>query len=366
MRSRGDRSSERGVAAILVVGTFVGLLLIVGMSSDFGILLRYRRAMQNACDAGAMAGAGDLRSSPGTAAATAVRYSENDMRQNAINWDPSRLSATVLPYGEHDARQVRVEIHADVPLFFLSVVRDSVHVAVDCMARLTPVILSRGLVPLGLNYSAWAPLYDPTTGAPCASYIQDGVPLEDRPEPCDSFGITIPVSSHGDFWGPGNSGMLAMSSDRDCFDDCPVSAREWEEAFVEGSMQAYCYDASHTATVGDYSLNGDGCAVVRTRPGTVTGPVRQAVDARCDSDNPLDRIIIMPLLNPTPEATDQQGSFTTEIWGFTAFELDCANRPRPGAGTVIIRGGFVSIVSYQATGTATDFDTGVYTIRLVE
>jgi hypothetical protein len=357
------------VAAILVVGVFTGLLLIVGMSSDFGILLRYRRAMQNACDSGAMAGAGNLRSSPATAAATAVRYSENDMRQNAINWDPDRLAATVLPYEisgvTHPDRQVRVEIHADVPLMFLRLVRDSVHVAVDCTARLTPVILSRGLVPLGLNYETWAPLYDPTTGAPCASYIQDGVPLGSRPEPCNSFGITIPVSSHDDFWGPGNSGMLAMSSTEDCFDDCPVSANEWRAAFTNGSITAYCYDANHTAAGQDYTLNGDNCADVRTRPGTVTGPVRTAVDNRCDSGNPLDRIIIMPLLNPSPQE-EGHGSFTTEIWGFTAFELDCTNRPRPGSGTVIISGGFVSITSYQATGTGTDFDTGVYTIKLVE
>jgi hypothetical protein len=353
------------VAAILVVGVFTGLLLIVGMSTDFGILLRYRRAMQNACDSGALAGAGNLRSSLSTAAATAVRYSEHDMRQNAINWDPARLTAAVLPYGEHPDRQVRVEIHADVPLFFLRMVRESVHVAVDCMARLTPVILSRGLVPLGLNYEAWAPLYDPTTGAPCASYIQDGVPLENRPAPCNSFEITIPVHEHEDFWGPGNSGMLAMSSTADCFEDCPVSANEWRDAFTEGSMQAYCYDANHTPAGEDYTLNGDNCADVRTRPGTVTGPVRRAVDDRCDSGNPLDRIIIMPLLNPNPQATGT-GSFTTEIWGFTAFELDCTNRPTPGSESMVISGGFVSITSYQATGTPTDFDTGVYTIKLVE
>ena len=148
MKSPADRRSERGVAAILVVGVFTGLLLIVGMSTDFGILLRYRRAMQNACDSGAMAGAGNLRSSPATAAPTAIRYSEDDMRQNAINWDPARLTAAVYPVGEHPNRAVRVEIHADVPLMFLRLIRDTVHVAVDCTAQLTPVILSHFLYTL--------------------------------------------------------------------------------------------------------------------------------------------------------------------------------------------------------------------------
>ncbi len=364
MRRIVELHGERGMAAVIVVGVFSILLLFVGLSTDLGIVLRYRRAMQNACDAGALAGAGDLRLNVSRTVPTAVRYAETDMRQNYIAWDPSRLTATVLPDGVHPDRQVRVEIHADVPLFFLRLLRDSLHVAVACRARLTPVILTSGLVPLGLNYDAWAPLYDPISGAPCASYIQDGVPLQSRPAPCNAFAITLDVSAQTNPWGSGNTGMISMSSTSDCF-DCPIGASEWRDAFINGSHQAYCYDPNHTAAVSDYTLNSQSCANVMTRPGTVSGPVRTAVDARCDSGNPLDRIIMMPLLNPAYTASGS-GRYTTEIWGFTAFELDCTNRPGAGAGNVSISGGFVSISSYQATGTTTEFDTGVYAIKLVE
>jgi len=50
------RNSERGTVTVLTVGVFLILTLFVGMSTDFGIFLRYRRAMQNACDSGALAG----------------------------------------------------------------------------------------------------------------------------------------------------------------------------------------------------------------------------------------------------------------------------------------------------------------------
>ncbi len=364
MRRIVELRSERGIAAVVVIGVFTVLLLFVGFSTDLGIVLRYRRAMQNACDAGALAGAGELRTNVPGAVPMAIRYAETDMRQNYIAWDPSRLTATLLPDGVHPDRQVRVEAHADVPLFFLRPLRDSLHVAVACAARLTPVILTRGLVPLGLNYDAWAPLYDPTTGAPCASYIEDNVPLASRPAPCNAFAITLSVSASSNPWGSGNTGMISMSSTSDCF-NCPIGAREWHDAFVDGSHQAYCYDPNHTAAVSDYTLNSQQCANVMTRPGTVSGPVRTAVDARCDSGNPLDRIIMMPLLNPA-YTTSGSGRYTVEIWGFTAFELDCTNRPTAGAGRVSIFGGFVSITSYRATGTTTPFDTGVYAIRLVE
>jgi len=361
------RNSERGAVSVLTVGVFLILTLFVGMSTDFGIFLRYRRAMQNACDSGGLAGGLNLRSDPMTAAPTAERYAENDMRQNAIAWNA--LEATTLDENNQPTliapRRVRVEIHAGVPTYFLRLVQASVPVAVDCMARLTPIILGRGLEPLGLNYNAWDE-YANTQG--CLPLIQDGTPLAERTPPCDSFSITMSVSASGNPWGSGNTGMLAMQAPGatgDCFDDCPVGARQWMDTFIQGSPQSYCYDAARSPAVSDYTLNGQSCANVRTRPGTVTGPVINAVDARCDSGNPLDRIVVLALLNPAYTA-EGGGSYTTEIWGFAAYELDCDNRPRPGAGTVTINGGFVSFVSMQAVGETTSFDTGVYTIKLIE
>jgi hypothetical protein len=79
----------------------------------------------------------------------------------------------------------------------------------------------------------------------------------------------------------------------------------------------------------------------------------------------MDRVVVLALLNPAYTAAGS-GTYTTEIWGYAAYELDCSNRPSPGAGNVSIRGAFVSFVSMQATGSDTTFDTGVYTIKLIE
>jgi hypothetical protein len=353
--------SERGSATVFVVGAFLALLLVVGMSTDLGIFLRYRRAMMNACDSGVLAGGLNLRSSPLTAATTAERYATNDMRTNAISWTSfaattydANWNATLI-----SPDRIRAVIQATVPTYFWRLVQPSVNVAVTCAARLTPIILTRGLVPLGVNYNAWSQ-HANTDG--CLPVIQGGVPLEDREPPCNSFPITLQVSAASNPWGSGNTGMLSMPPG--CF-DCNQGASGWEETFVNGSANQYCLDAAHTAAVSDVVFNGEPCANVMTRPGTVTGPVRNAVDERCDDPNPLRRIIMMPLLNPA-YTTSGNGRYTVEIWGFAAYELDCDNRPQPGAGQLRIRGGFVSFVSMQATGTEAPVDTGVYTIKLIE
>lgn len=365
MMRPADRQGERGMAAVFTVLGFLALTLVVGTSTDFGILMRYRRAMQNSCDSGALAGGLNLRSSPSTVTATAERYAEDDMRRNNIAWSTVEATtmdlSTTLPGDD----SVRVVIHSDVPLYFLRLVRDSVPVGVACTARLTPVILGRGLEPLGVSYTFWT---DRVVGPGCLPLIEGGVPLADRPPPCNATDLTIGVADRTSPWGSGDSGMLAMQAPGatgDCFSNCPVGAHQWEQTFEQGSPQSYCYDQGHTAAVSDFTLNGQACADVRTRPGTVTGPVRNAVDYRCDSPNPLDRIVTIALLNPAYTDTGS-GSYTVEIWGFAAYEIDCTNRPTPGSGTVIIHGGFVSFVSMQATGRETTFDTGVYTIRLVE
>jgi hypothetical protein len=339
------------------------------MSVDFGIFLRYRRAMMNACDAGVLAGGLNLRTSPATAAPTADRYATNDMRQNAISW----ASITTTTYDANwnatliSPDRLRTVIETDVPTYFLRLIRPSVHVAVHCAARLTPIILGTGLVPIGLNWDAWSQYVD-TDG--CLGVIQAGVPLDERTPPCDSFELTFGVSAQStNPWGSGNTGLLAMGEG--CY-FCPPSASEWEEAFREGSQTQYCIDVARTPAVGDVTINGQSCADVGTRPGNPSGPVRQAVgggsgqfgNGRCDSDNPLDRIIMVPLLNPA--YTDAgSGRYLLEIWGFSAYELDCSSPPQPG-NDLRISGGFVTIVTMQAYGTEAPVDTGVYTVRLIQ
>ena len=362
MKPRSAGQGERGAVAILVVLISSVLLLFVGMAVDYGIWMRYRRAMQNACDAGALAGALNLRRDPATAAPTAERYAANNMTQDNITWDS--LQATTLDNNNQPTliapSRVRVEIHEDVfTVFFRLVGRSTVHVAVDCYAKLTPIILTKGLVPIGLNWGDWIGYYN----SDCWKYVTDNVALAVRPEHCRSFEITVDISSKDNPWGSGNTGLLSMS----CF-DCPSGGgSQWKDYFINGAPTPYCYDMATTPDVtnGTYP---DGsptdCANVKTEPGVKIGPISQGIQERCASGTVMDQIIQMPLLNPA-YMDSGQGTYTTEIWGFTAWQIDCTKTNFTGADPTIY-GGFVSIVSMQAYGTETEFDTGVYTVKLIE
>ena len=374
----GSRRSQRGFASVFIVGMATVLLLFLGISIDWGILLRYRRAMQNACDFGAMAGALNLISSPATAVPTARSYAQRDMTQNNIQWD-SITAETQDRNGNPDGvapRQIRVGISENVPTYLFRLVVNFVTVRVDCTARVVNIILGDGLVPLGLNYCSWAPLYGPlgypypascpqpppTNLGECSQYI--GLPMNDpgRPFYCREFPITMTVGNNPDNpFGNGNSGLLSM--DDICF-DCPSGGRQWRDTFINGSRNTYCFDEAHSPSTTGYSNNGQNCANIQTKPGLTLGNVRQGVDARCDSGNPLDRIIMMPLLNPA-YTTSGNGRYGVEIWGFAAFQLDCTQRPTGGQNPSI-HGGFVRVVNNQVSGRETEFDTGVYTVRLVE
>ncbi|MDR7426268.1 MAG: Tad domain-containing protein [Armatimonadota bacterium] len=356
---------ERGAIAVLTVGLFLVLLLFLSMAVDLGIVFRYRRAMQNACDSGALAGALNLRRDPATAAPTAERYAASDMIRNHISWDV--LQATTLDDNNQptliDPRRVRVEIREAVPTYFFRLLRPSIEVAVRCTARLTPIILTKGLVPIGLNWEAYA------TQLECNEYLWMELDDPRRPEQCRRFPLTFDISdnpndpSDDSPWGSGNTGLLSMG----CF-DCPSGGgAQWLDYFINGSPTEYCYDMGRTddVTRGTYPDSAPAlCANVKTETGVKIGPITRGVDTRCESPNLLDRIIMVPLLNPAYQVSGQ-GTYTTEIWGFAAFQLDCSTGKFTGANPTI-EGGFVSIVSMQAYGRETEFDTGVYTVKLIE
>jgi len=77
------RARDRGQALVQTAVTVIVLLLIIGLAIDFGIALSFRREMQNAADAGALAGAHELCfgarwSATGTAAAYAIANGATD------------------------------------------------------------------------------------------------------------------------------------------------------------------------------------------------------------------------------------------------------------------------------------------------
>lgn len=231
---------ERG-SVFLIVGTFLILLLFVGMATDFGIVLRYRRAMQNACDSGVLAGAQNLLDGTIPAATgTAQTFAANDMTQNNIQWDNPWDSAHIQTQdanGQPDSvspNQLWMSIHATVPLFFLALVQPSMPVAVQCAARVVPAG-EAGLWPLGMDYNQWLKIWQnlnqgctypgvgggsctaqcPVIGVtPVPSACTD--PTNFPPIPgctaCAPGDIQLSFAVSNTQWGSGNSGTLNMTN----------------------------------------------------------------------------------------------------------------------------------------------------------
>lgn len=403
MNDKAGRS-QRGFASVLIVGMSTVLLLFLGISIDWGIILRYRRAMYNACDSGALAGALNLRSTPTTAVEVGERYARNDMTQNNIQWDlrdqngDGRADGVIATPLDNAINQqatasppwnaLRVEIRHDVPTYLFRLVRDFVTVRVRCMARVVNIIPD-DLTPLGLDYCLWAPLYrDPNAAnslpARCTQppYAQNPpdpecynwtsvFPFSARPEPCQSFDITVAPNSPDGF-GSGNTGLLNFCPPND-FGCAGGGANEWNNYFCytycdnppppPPQVAPYCFDATSPPTgprtdpVADYAP----CANVLTKPGVSLGQVRQGVTDRCANPDQDAQFLKLILLNPAFQ-DDGNGRYEVEIWGFAIFQIDCSS-PMQGQS---IRGGFVSIVSGRITGRETDLDTGAFTIKLAE
>jgi hypothetical protein len=338
--------SERGFA-VFIVAAWLTLCLFVGMAVDIGIIMRYRRAMENSCDSGALAGAQNLRSDPTTVPGIATNYASADMTQNNIKSDS--LTA-VLPRSD----RVRVDIHATVPTFFFRLVTNSVPVAIECTAQIEPVKSVTGLVPTGLDYNKWLNYYNANIkNGPC----DITVPISQRPAYCQTQTDMIGLLGS---WGAGNDGLLCLPP----AGNTTCGASEWNNEFSNGSTSSYCSDPNQVTAVPDPS--GPGCSLALTKPGYDTGQVKQAVNSRCAYPAPpasQGRILIVPLINPSSAGA---GRNEVQIWGFAAFEISCPQN----AGKSIM-GSFVSLVTFQAKGCdptldTTCHDTGVHTVRLIQ
>jgi putative Flp pilus-assembly TadE/G-like protein len=410
--ARQVSNDERG-SAFLIVGTFLILLLFVGMATDFGIVLRYRRAMQNACDSGVLAGAQDLLKGSGatTAQSTATTFASNDMTQNNVQWDNFQTQPESANGTANLINPVRLaaSIHATVPLFFMALVRPSLGVAVQCAAEVVPAGAA-GLWPLGMNWTQWLQFFQHINqgNANCtypAAGCVPGCPLigdttTPAPAACSTPG-TIPgctACSPGDTqlsfavartqWGSGNSGTLQMTNT-----NCSgggASALACTFALGSGTTASggtvpppYCATppvppASLAAPLqgpsGGLNYPNGGwfaCSLVQSKTGATIGSsgggtygtgVNGGISYICANyHNPMVNaqaptwVITLPLINPQAFQNNNGTSAQMDIVAFANFELDCgAYNVQPGGwnlsgGTPSIIGRFVKFTTPEAT-----------------
>lgn len=402
----------------MIVLAWTVLLLFLGMSIDYGIVLRYRRAMQNACDAGVMSGGLDLKTNPGVVASKTISYASNDMRQNNIQYDgltAETLDANGNPTGTNPV-QDRAHVHATVPTYFYRLVVPSVPVAIECTSRIVPATKT-GLRPLGMDFSnsngtgfyqIWT---NGCTPAQPGGLCQTPCPLIGQPIPasqqsfCKDYSLTVGINSS--LWGSGNTGTLSMSNPTACGTSqgasnfaCVMTSGTGSTPSSSTPPPPYCankvvLNSNPPAGVTPWPA----CSIVSTKPGVTTGNdqstnptgISGGVAAICATPNPLNAdgtintaskwIVVLPLLDASVWGnTSVNGkSESIDIVGFTAFELDCPamgyGSSLKGAGnTATIQGRFVSLLDTQATAgciptpqnSSTCVDTGVETLILVE
>jgi|SRR5579864_104091 len=375
--ARRFSADERG-AIFLIVGTFLILLLFVGMASDFGIVLRHRRAMQNACDSAVLAGAQDLRSTARTATTTAQIYAQRDLTENNIVWDANNFSSQTQDKNGNASGinpvRLSASYQATVPLFFLAYATSAVTVKVQCAAQRVPV-LTTGMRPIGLDSAVFTARWTAQGSAACAIFGASGNPNAVGSLPCGDCVMTFlngqgASSAQCDAAAPGsgNTGALDLHNNPVC--GTSNGASNWECVFESGTgtNPAYCATTSTSTN----SANWPACATVNPKTGNFDGPFKTAVQAVCQTPDPVSNpqasewVVIMPLINSTIWEGGISGNKPVPIIGFAAFELDCAYMNAHHSYDPIY-GTFVQILDYQGvTGNPNGNDTGVETIILVQ
>jgi Flp pilus assembly protein TadG len=153
------RRHETGGVLVTVVLALTALMGITALVIDLGAFRSHRRQLQTAADAGALAGAQKLISTPGQACSTAVYYQrQNDnstAAQNMVsdaNLDTTYCDILTAP-GCSQACSVRVQpVESNVPFDFGRVLGFTT-TTIDARARARIVYLtkSKGLLPFGVE-----------------------------------------------------------------------------------------------------------------------------------------------------------------------------------------------------------------------
>ncbi len=175
----------------------VVLLAFVGLAIDGGSVYSQRRQMQNAADAGALAGAREICwGNPANATSTARTY--------AINNNGAEAAAVTLTRGGWGVDVVASE---NVATSFVRLIGiNSIAVPAEAEAVCGGATSACGLWPIGLDQAIWLNLYNGGAGCGDAFYVWSGNNANQNPDctvydcDVDNDGRNDVVSMQGRAW----------------------------------------------------------------------------------------------------------------------------------------------------------------------
>jgi len=205
---KAKRNQQRGQTLVIVALGLVALVAFVALAVDVGHLYGERRHMQNAADAGALAGAREICfGDPALAEQRAVEYAtvQNRAEQAGVSFSA-------------DGFQITVAVTETAPTFFAGVIgfhEADVHaVAAAACGRARS---GSGLWPIAFEYTEFARLYKNGDGCGDKFYVW----TDDTEIDCTVYDCDIDNDGRDDVISGGDRGWLDFSAPvRPFTDDC--------------------------------------------------------------------------------------------------------------------------------------------------
>jgi Flp pilus assembly protein TadG len=225
MNDTGSRTSQNGQTLVLITVFMMSLLGMCALAIDVGSWYQQKRAVQNAADAGALAGAATLPNGWSAAASAAASELGNNISGATVTYQPTSVYVT------NDS--IRVTASKPAQSFFAKALT-SKKVTTTATATATFMNAGGGALPWGVLQGTYTP------------------------------GTTYPI--YVDQQGPNNGALRLAAWD--------VSSKTCS---ASGGANLYAAEVSGAVTVCPVKVND----VIGTKTGQNSGPTTQAVTDRC-------------------------------------------------------------------------------------
>lgn len=151
-------AAEKGQTLVIVALVLTVLMLMAGLAIDVGTAYNTRRDLQNAADAGALAGA--QRLCDGATQAVAEDIAEQVAGMNVVTTMYTSTVFTATSTVVTAARDMTVVASAQAPTYFMRlppISAESIPVSTDAKAQCSCAASAGGLWPIAFDFPTWDP-----------------------------------------------------------------------------------------------------------------------------------------------------------------------------------------------------------------